>query len=154
MRKRRLRFRKESHFRKYIRRNPSIIFGNEKIQWIDTNLPGETGNDMNADLMFRDSNNREVIIEVKLVEKAMRSKKQHTYQPMRQAVGQIVHYAYGYTKKVCNNFPNIHSPPKNVLKHASQLARLVIVTDRYAPSIENMCNLLHAHGFDIEYKYL
>ena len=97
------------------------MFG-EEIHWSDSRI--------NADLIGKDSEGNAVIVEVKLWydETPNRKTQEHT------CVGQIIHYANDYT----NAYP-------------SENMRLFIIAQYSSHIVEYCCELLRAHGFNIQH---
>ena len=137
-------FDNEKELEKYIRENTSVVFG-EEIQWKDSwqQLPGENGT-MRADLVGETADSL-VIVEVKML------KNDHTYYDQaRESIGQVLHYLYATIYQVAN-YPNQREPTEEELKKFTLVHRLFIVGARYSRTVENMCELLRAHGINIQH---
>ena len=109
----------------WIKKFTHILFS-EPICWHDS--------DINADLVGKDSNDNPVIVEVKLWYDEMPNRKtqEHT------CVGQIIHYTYDYANA-------------NADTYTSENTRLFIIAQEKSKIVECCCELLRAHGFNIQH---
>ena len=105
----------------WIKKFSHILFG-EKIRWHDSRI--------NADLVGKDSNDNPVIVEVKLWYDDIPNRRlqEHT------CVGQIIHYAYDYANA-----------------YTSENTRLFIIAQEKSEIVERCCELLRAHGFNLQH---
>lgn len=150
-------FTTEKDLESYIRNNTLEIFG-EDIEWHDSwrNLPGDSGSSIRADLVGK-GNNYDVIAEVKL----LRPHSDRKYDLAREAVGQVLHYAFAFTQKLVETSPllSFHKPNivKDVIAEEKALSynlRLFIVGEEFSQPVENICQLLRAYGIDITHIYI
>ncbi len=135
-------FNSESEFTRYIEDNIFDVFGEEFILRKQS-LPSPRGGRIRPDIIGSDKTGNPIIAEIKLLKKR---KDASVYWPMRESIGQVIDYAYGYARLIAK------TPPSDTnLQNTIKVLRLFIVTEVYAESIENMCQLLRVQGINIEY---
>ena len=154
-------FTSESDLVSYIRRNTRSIFG-EAIQWQDDmrKLPGDraAGTWIYADLVGKDTNNKTVIAEVKL----LRPTSERKYDLAREAVGQVLHYAHAYVYYQVNTNQRPRGSNPFVIIHPStkqfrvQLhnTRLFVVSEDASQPVQDICQVLSAYDINIEHLYV
>lgn len=136
----------ETELKKFVENYSSELFGGISY-WVDNNLDAEFERPIRPDFLGRYEDGCYAIVELKMVAKAMESSDRNSYDPMRLVIGQCIHYFHALAERV-EASTNLNEDGLRVL---SQIFRIYIVTDVYAKPIENMCKLLHAHGFSINY---
>lgn len=142
-------FDSEKDLKSFVDANRSKLFGDE-IEWLrDRNLPGESQGKVKPDLLgkCKAGNYIYTIVEIKFVSDGIERSDDNSYRLSRLVVGQSLHYLCALMKKV---LPEMEFT-ENVFANMSALVKLFIVTDIHAQPLENMCNLLKANGFQIEY---
>lgn len=151
-------FSSEKELERHITDHTEAIFG-ERIRWhaSERKLPGDAGLWMFADLVGADEQKTPVIVEVKL----LRPQSERKYDLAREAIGQVLHYAYAYISKTVNLPPMLlfekataaeNEPSDDALKSGlSSDIRLFIVGEAFSQPVENMCRMLRAFGINIEH---
>ena len=144
-------FETEKELENYIRAHPLKVFG-EEIRWIDSlkNLTGESGHDVVADLVGEDTNNKIVVVEVKLLQPNSGRK----YDRARESVGQVLHYAYAYIYDLLNSMQRevpIDPPDAGLRLISENCIRLFIVGEEFSQPVENICRLLRAYDINIHH---
>ena len=153
-------FSTEKELEDYIREHTDEIFG-EPIHWhaSERKLPGDAGLWVFADLVGEDDEKSAVIVEVKL----LRPWSERKYDLAREAIGQVLHYAYAYIYKTVNlqqmllfekstAFDSESQPSDEALKSGlSNDLRLFIVGEAFSQPVENMCRMLRTFGINIEH---
>ena len=139
-------FKSESEL-KYLVAQALDTLVSENIDWLDTNLEAEYVRPIRPDFLGKYEDGCYAIVELKMVSKAIEESNRNPYDPMRQVVGQCLHYFHALSEFVEGS----KDLNEDSLKEVAQIFRIFIVTDVYAEPIENMCKLLRAHGFQINY---
>jgi len=154
-------FSSEKALERHISDHTEAIFG-ERIHWhaSERKLPGDAGLWVFADLVGSDAQKTPVIVEVKL----LRPESERKYDLAREAIGQVLHYAYAYLSKRVNLPPMLlfdiataseNVPSDDALKSGlSNDLRLFIVGEAFSQPVENMCRMLRAFGINIEHLYV
>ncbi len=139
-------FNSEKELKNFVKNNSSLLFG-DNIEWLDPNMTGEYGRKIRPDLLGRYKSGDELflIVEVKLVSKAIERSDRNPYDPMRLSIGQCLHYFHA-SRQLIGSFEFDEQSFKNL----SRFINLFIVTDVCAEPIENMCRVLRAHGIEIK----
>ncbi len=139
-------FNSEKELKNFVKSNSSQLFG-DNIEWLDPNMVGEYGRKIRPDLLGKYESGDELflIVEVKLVSKAIERSDMNPYGPMRLSIGQCLHYFHA-SRQLIGSFEFDDQSFKNL----SKFINLFIVTDVYAEPVENMCRVLRAHGIQIK----
>ena len=140
-------FATEAELEDWVKKHSFDVFGEEIIfDASSKRLPGEMGNSIECDLFGKDANGRAIIVEVKL---------QCDFYSVRTAIGQVLHYLYAEIYRVCNaSARETPFEPTNeaLLQAFSEQYRLFIVTPLSSPAADHICQLLQAHGLQIEHR--
>ena len=150
-------FNNEKQLERYIRDHTREIFG-EQIWWIDDykSLPGESGHPIIADLAGQgedDGSMYHVIAEVKL----LRPRSERKYDLAREAVGQVLHYAYAYISDRSHTTGSKVpvSPSDDLMRfQLSDMLRLFIVGEEFSQPVGNICRILRVFGINIQHRYV
>ena len=134
------------------------MFGSEKIQWDNEGtlpgsetIPSSKYRRIRPDMIGSDANGNVVIVEIKVFrEEIDNNRKINNRDAIHKAVGQILNYADAYLRKGLN-------PDVEGISDADALARIglrsvrlyIVVHPVASPTLENLCQLLRAHGINI-----
>ena len=120
---------------------------------LSENLTGESGHNVVADLIGTDTNDKTVIVEVKLLQ----PNGPHKYDRARESVGQVLHYAYAYIYDLLNSIKREEptAPPDPGLRPISEhFIRVFIVGEEFSQPVENICRLLRAYDINIHHLFV
>ena len=150
-----IKFTSESELVLYIRNHTYEIFG-EYIHWDDSlkELPGEGSGNISADLVGV-KDNETFIVEVKL----LRPWSARIYDLAREAVGQVLHYAYAYVydqvttrhRSSSGNPFAVIDPSGKQLRVQLHNTQLFVVGEAFSQPVENICQLLRTYGINIRH---
>lgn len=142
-------FGNEKEVEEFIREHSSLFFG-EVIEWIDDwNLYGESGSPITPDLVGRNASGEFVIVEVKMLRNDATR-----YDRAREAIGQVLHYLHASVAELVNPVARedfLDPTEEQLAKLPGMPYHLYIIGAYHSPTVENVCNLLRAHGINIQH---